>query len=135
MVIQVNSGVHAENIPDSTYLDYDVGDPPGAYQVRPSIAADLWIGPAADRDDVHWHRGFVYVGWDDNRRGGFDRDIYVARSNMTYFATTPSTGWTRTITCGARRAAYASSPQARTFRRSTMLASKGSPGTASSGTQ
>lgn len=85
-VIQVNSGAHAENLAGSTYLDYEVGDPPGAFQVRPSVAADLWAGPATDENDLHWHRGFVFVGWDDNRRGGYDRDVYMARSNMTYFA-------------------------------------------------
>jgi hypothetical protein len=85
-VIQVNSGVHALNLDGGSYLEYIEGDPPGAYQARPAIAADLWAGPVPDREDVHWHRGFVFVTWDDNRRGGYDRDIYLTRSNMTYFA-------------------------------------------------
>jgi hypothetical protein len=85
-VIQLNSGAHARNTPGSTYLKYAPGDPPPAHQTRPALAADITRGMHKPETAGIWeHEGFVYAAWDDNRLGGYERDIYFARSNMTYF--------------------------------------------------
>jgi len=85
-VIPVNSGAHATNLEGSTYLRYREGDPPAAYQVRPSLAANVVRTYDYPELEVWKHQGFVYVGWDDNRAGGCERDVYFTRSNLTYFA-------------------------------------------------
>ncbi|MGQ9552979.1 MAG: hypothetical protein ACUVWR_02580 [Anaerolineae bacterium] len=86
-IIQVNSGAHATNTLGSEYLQYAAGDPPPARQTHPSVAADITRALTEPEDlDIWWHKGFVYVSWDDNRVGGIDRDVYFTRSNMTYLA-------------------------------------------------
>jgi hypothetical protein len=85
-IIQVNSGTHATNLPGSSYLQYTLADPPAAEQASPSIAADI-VRVRTSADSSTWkHYGFVYLAWNDNRRGGYDQDIYFARSNMSYFS-------------------------------------------------
>lgn len=85
-VIPLNSGAHATNLEGSSYLSYAVGDPPPAYQVRPSLAADIIMTLPYPQLGVWRHTGYVYAAWDDNRLGGYERDVYFTRTNMTYFA-------------------------------------------------
>lgn len=84
--IPLNSGAHATNLEGSTYLGYEVGDPPAAYQVRPSLATNISKTLPYVENGIWKNKGYLYVAWDDNRTGGYERDVYFTRSNMTYFA-------------------------------------------------
>ncbi len=85
-VIPVNSGAHATNLEGSAYLSYPAGDPPPAYQVRPSLASNISMTLPYPELGVWRHTGHLYAAWDDNRLGGYERDVYLARSNLTYLA-------------------------------------------------
>jgi hypothetical protein len=79
--LMLNDGVrlHGFDAGNPSYADYDAGSPPPARQVNPGIAADL-------RSEWPYVAGYVYLVWEDDRAGNpqAQKDIYFARSNLTY---------------------------------------------------
>jgi hypothetical protein len=79
----LNDGVrlHQFDASNPTYDDYDAGNPPPGYQVKPSVAADI------QTDWPFVLGGYLYLVWQDDRAGDhqIENDIYFARSNLTYF--------------------------------------------------
>ncbi|NPV07575.1 MAG: hypothetical protein HPY83_06370 [Anaerolineae bacterium] len=86
---QVNSGVHVSEAQGPGFADASQ-DPPAAQQMRPAVAADIQRSiegsdPFSERRQLCQSKeGYVYVVWDDNRDLVYDRDVFLARSNLTY---------------------------------------------------
>jgi hypothetical protein len=80
--LMLNDGVRLYNFDASnpSYEDYDAGSPPPAKQLNPTLATDM-------RSEWPFVHGYLYVAWEDDRAGNpqAERDIYFARSNLTYF--------------------------------------------------
>lgn len=78
----LNDGVRLHNFDTSnpSYDDYAPDHPPPGYQVSPSVATDILI------DWPFVLEGHLYVAWQDDRAGNpqTQKDIYFARSNLTY---------------------------------------------------
>jgi hypothetical protein len=66
---------------DPSYNEYNAGHPPPGRQVNPSVAADI------QTDWPNVLGGYLYLAWEDDRAGApqVHKDIYFARSNLTYF--------------------------------------------------
>ncbi len=81
--LMLNDGVRLYNFDTSnpSYDDYDAGNPPPGRQLNPSVAADV------QTDWPFVLGGYVYLAWEDDRTGNpqAQRDIYFARSNLTFF--------------------------------------------------
>ena len=83
----LNDGVRLHNF-DTTnpnYSDYDLGHPPPGRQLNPSVAADIQL-----QGSTVWG-GYLYLVWEDDRAGDpqKEKDIYFARSNLTYYNQKP----------------------------------------------
>jgi hypothetical protein len=78
--LPVNDGAALHNFTLASYPDYGVSYPPAAHQRNPSIAATIVI------DCPLIKGGYVYTAWDDDRIANpfEDRNIYFARSNLTF---------------------------------------------------
>jgi hypothetical protein len=78
----VNDGVrlHACDFDSPGCAEYSPDSPPPAHQIRPSIASDI----VRENEDIL--DGYVYVVWDDDRIANpfEDRNVYLARSNLTF---------------------------------------------------
>jgi hypothetical protein len=83
----LNDGVRLHNF-DATnpsYSDYNLGHPPPGRQLNPSVAADIRLQGSTVNG------GYLYLVWEDDRAGDpqKEKDIYFARSNLTYFNQKP----------------------------------------------
>jgi hypothetical protein len=78
--ISVNDHVRLHDVDLSTYTMYRTDLPPHARQHYPSVASTL----VAQWPTIF--SGYVYVAWDDDRITDpfADRNIYLARSNLTF---------------------------------------------------
>jgi hypothetical protein len=80
--LMLNDGVRLHNFDASnpSYEDYDAGSPPPGKQLNPTLATDI-------RSEWPFVNGYLYLAWEDDRAGNpqAERDIYFARSNLTYF--------------------------------------------------
>ncbi len=83
----LNDGVHLYNFDTSnpSYADYDPGHPPPARQVNPSVTTDIQLQGSTV------YGGYIYVAWEDDRAGNpqQQKDLYFARSNLTFFNQDP----------------------------------------------
>ncbi len=80
--LMLNDGVRLHNFDASnpSYGEYDAGSPPPSKQINPSLASDI-------RSQWPFIGGYLFVIWEDDRAGDpqAEKDIYFARSNLTYF--------------------------------------------------
>lgn len=83
----LNDGVrlHNFNTANPSYSDYDLDHPPPGRQLNPSIAADIQLHGSTVGG------GYLYLVWEDDRAGDpqKEKDIYFARSNLTYYNQKP----------------------------------------------
>lgn len=77
--------LHNFDTTNPSYADYDSGHPPPGTQSNPSIAADIKFEGSTVSG------GYLYLAWEDDRIGDphQNKDIYFARSNLTYYNQTP----------------------------------------------
>lgn len=83
--VVLNNGARLHSFAPADYSQYRRDMPPHARQRNPGIASTLLV----DWPTVY-HPGaydpYIYVVWDDDRRADpfFDRDVYLARTNLRY---------------------------------------------------
>jgi hypothetical protein len=83
----LNDGIRLPNFDASKpdYAQYNLGSPPPAKQVQPSVAADIQLNGSTVSG------GYLYLVWVDDRAGNPQKesDVFFARSNLTFFNQVP----------------------------------------------